>query len=310
MARPTVIFTHIQKTAGTTVGRFLKLMYACRPPSNVLRLDLTMGLHHLHNDVYADFPHVRSQALQELGPSQRARIRYIQGHMSFGLHELFDQPTTYITAVREPVSRVLSHFAQIQNLLPAAQMPQARELTLKARKLGLREFVTRYPIDALCNFQTKMLAGVNDGLPGSLSPYDIHSGSDELLQRALKNFDDRFHCIVTERLDESLLVLQRQLNWPLVFYFTSNVSKRRMRESQLKGAEIDLITELNSLDLRLYEHALDKLDEDCRLYGSELTKSLENLQTRNHHINRWLAAPVDRVLKSGRSLLNRRYRTR
>ena len=46
------------------------------------------------------------------------RIRYLSGHVPFGVHRVFDRPARYITVLRNPVERVVSSFyfqKQIKN---------------------------------------------------------------------------------------------------------------------------------------------------------------------------------------------------
>src|ERR1700733_15654039 len=38
------------------------------------------------------------------------RVRYVSGHVPFGLHRVFDRPAQYITVLRHPVERVVSTF--------------------------------------------------------------------------------------------------------------------------------------------------------------------------------------------------------
>ncbi len=59
---------------------------------------------------------------------------------------------------------------------------------------------------------------------------------------------------LTERFDESFILIRRALGWRVPMYETHNVSRARMPEPPTPAA-IELIRERNRFDLALYEHA-------------------------------------------------------
>src|SRR3954447_6940423 len=106
----TLIFLHIGKTAGTTLGRILRRhyprnqVYSIPVPPHAREVELgddsrCPGLRQLHPPremtliTFADVP-------EDL----RRRYRLVLGHTVFGIHELLPQPSFYVTMLRNPVS--------------------------------------------------------------------------------------------------------------------------------------------------------------------------------------------------------------
>lgn len=94
-----VIFLHLPKTAGTTLNRIARRHYA--PEA-----------------VHALGPRAQDEiaAFQALGKRERERVRFLTGHMAFGLHEDLPAPSRYITLLRHPVERVISFFYYIRHM--------------------------------------------------------------------------------------------------------------------------------------------------------------------------------------------------
>ncbi len=104
--RPTapdvLIHMHIPKTGGTSLSSMVKHGFK-------------------RDDVFEWTSHgvVRYSALglatyeccqQQLENFGLERIRYVAGHVPFGVHRMFDRPAKYITVLRHPVERVISLF--------------------------------------------------------------------------------------------------------------------------------------------------------------------------------------------------------
>src|SRR6187200_1194896 len=91
MASERVIFMHIPKAAGQTVYGIVGRQYR---RGEILILKGNVG---------------------EIAPqrSEASAARIILGHIPFGLHKALDGPSTYVTFLREPVSRVRSLYRYI-----------------------------------------------------------------------------------------------------------------------------------------------------------------------------------------------------
>jgi hypothetical protein len=114
-AQVLIIFLHVPRTAGTTLRQILERQYA---PGSIL---------HLYE---SDF----GEELASIPPSQPDSPRVVMGHFYFGAHAFVPKPSSYITLLRDPVERVISHYYY------ARQAP-THYFHDSARRLGLKEYV-------------------------------------------------------------------------------------------------------------------------------------------------------------------------
>src|SRR5205814_3759067 len=100
--KPTVLFMHIPKTAGSAFRRAISANYR---ESEIAY-------------VYPTRPGFLVSDLRELPLEQRRAFRLVVGHFQFGVHEALPQDAQYITIVREPSTRVLSQYAYLCQAQP------------------------------------------------------------------------------------------------------------------------------------------------------------------------------------------------
>lgn len=292
-----LIFTHIQKAGGTTLSRVLKSKYGLWPPTGVTQLDLTMGLHHFHYN-QGDLPAARIKALQELSEKERHKVRLIHGHIWYGLHQLFDQSYRYISVIRDPVTRVLSHYNQLYH---KEIFPHKEEI----RSLEIKEFLERYPVNAFSNYQTKVIAGFDMADIEASTAFETAPSSGQLLSKAQENLANDYEVLITERYDETLVLAGQRLDWRNAYYVKSHVTsaaKRKVSKSALSPELEGLIREMNSLDVELYESANQIVDARIADVGEKFDADLKRHTARNARINKWLAGPIDSGFKLGRKL--------
>ncbi len=232
MEEPVIIFQHIPKTAGTTLRYIIQYQF---PASAICELYGSSGS-----------PAQRIDKLQNLSESSRKKIKIINTHVGFGLHNYLHQPHTYITFLREPVSRAISMYYYYQK----TKNPLFINLSLK-------EFVQTYP--GVQNGMTKNLAGIV--LQSQLSnsnnqKFDCDRKSLEIAQR---NIQEHFKFVgISERFDESLLLLRKILGWKIPLFDKSNISQK---PKDIDRDTLELIKNLNQFDLQLYKYA-EKIFED------------------------------------------------
>jgi len=145
----------------------------------------------------------------QLPAERHARVRlFYSEHMEFGLHECLSRPVSYFTLLREPVARVLSHY----------DFAAERRMT---ENMSLREQIAAH-VEA--NLQTRLLAGPPDQI-ASLSP-------GERLEHAKRNLRACAVVGLTERFDETMLLLKKVYGWRMPFYEHRNfdlwIGRRRV----------------------------------------------------------------------------------
>src|SRR5579871_2524947 len=92
-----LIFLHVPKAGGSTLHRILEREYSGRTVRETR------------------FGAEAEAELAGLTVAERNEVALLKGHMHFGLHELFPRPTTYVTFLREPVARIVSHYYYVRS---------------------------------------------------------------------------------------------------------------------------------------------------------------------------------------------------
>ena len=230
---PIIIFQHIPKTAGTTLRYIIQYQF---PPSAICELYGSSGS-----------PAQRIAKLQSLSKLQQQKIKIINTHVGFGLHDYLQQPCRYITFLREPVQRAVSMYYYFQK----TKNPQFVELSLE-------EFVRTYP--GVQNGMTKNLAGIVLQTQLGTAEADRELVCDRSsLEIARANLQQHFKFVgISERFDESLLLLRQILGWKIPLFDKSNTSKK---PKNIDRKVLKLIERHNELDLQLYESATTAFEE-------------------------------------------------
>lgn len=233
----TVIFLHIPKTAGSTLHAICRALY---PPDHLL---------HLKGD-----PHIDSAVayFKQLDSETKQKIWLLTGHIDYGLHNWLPRPATYFTILRDPVERVLSYYYFI---LRTPEHPRYEEMTKE--KTSITDFAKNILGH---NNQTRFLAGtwLKD------EPCTEHTYS-----QAKQNILQDFALVgLSEQFDTTLLLLKHKLNWPrLPYYYARNVTKNRPARQQLDDQTLAAIQETQAYDLRLYDFAQRRFEENIRQMG-------------------------------------------
>jgi Galactose-3-O-sulfotransferase len=238
-AAPILIFLHIPKTAGTTLKVILLEQYG-RPGMVFVRAS--------------------ADKFKEIADSTHDGVKVISGHMAFGVHERLQQACTYVTLLRNPVDRVISHYYHV---LRGRQHPLHEYVT--SRAMSLEDYASSGISREIENGQTRLLAGedhLGQGLPQTGMPVPRCSG--EMLEQAKANLGRHFSAVgLVERFDEALILLKRRFGWTMPFYLRSNVGQNLpndIRERAGRGA-LRAIERHNELDLELYRDAKERFAE-------------------------------------------------
>jgi Sulfotransferase family len=265
-----LIFIHIPKTAGSTLRPIMDRNY---PRRAIYKLDF------LPRDL---------DAFLKLPEEPRSRVRLLQGHFPFGLHEHLSVPCDYVTVLRDPVNRLISMYYWIHG-------NEDHVLNTLVRSMSLKDFAAS-GFEITANHQTSLISG----RPANTDPQAL-SVAKKNLQREIAVFG------LNERFDESLLLFKRRLGWKHVFYSRRNVTKSRPHSSEVPAAVLDVIQKHNSLDLELYEFARKNFDETIRALGTSFQSEVEHFQRLNniwrrfdqgrHLLRRSVPAPVKTRLK-------------
>jgi hypothetical protein len=243
--RPSALaFVHIPKTAGATVQNMLAAAYT------------RAGVHGAGN--YMRAPEATIRRVE--GWSRRGGLVTI-GHVPYPVfRDRLRADTRYMTFLREPVDRVLSHYfrhtfakdARVEKSIrrPArAQDPASnREERWKIGLDLLPDALAERP--ELSNLATRFLCDDPDP-PGELPEIAIYGAKANLRRFAFVGIQEQFEQSV-ERLQAML-----GLNVARQDYEDQHVSLDRPRVEDLSAEQRALILEHNQLDAELYEFAVE-----------------------------------------------------
>jgi hypothetical protein len=260
---PILIFLHLPKTAGSTLARILQHQY---PAGSIISLyDSMLG-----------------EELAAIPPSQLGRLRVVMGHLYFGAHTYLSRPSTYVTMLRDPVNRVISHYYYVRQ-------DSTHYLYDYAQKMGLKEYIETCNRHEPNNDQTRLLAGKRDTRSFGMC-------SDEMLDIAKKNLIEYFAVVgITEDFDRSLMIMKRNLGWRMPFYISENVGQRRLRREYISVETLGVIQAHNFLDIELYRFAKDLLQEQVRSQGLLFENELDRFKKLNHIYKKiWSLLPAAR----------------
>jgi hypothetical protein len=279
-----VIFLHIGKTGGITLrtilhrhfpsSQVLVVRTADREPSQ-LRLRREASLTH-----FASLPQ-----------STREEARLIEGHVIFGLHEFVPRPSNYITLLRDPVALIVSQFHFV------ARRPRHRlHREVASSGMTLDAYVRSGISLETDNSQTRALSG------DTSTPFG--ECSEEMLEVAKANVREHFPVVgLTERFDETLLLLRRTFGWSKLWYVQANVASRGER-SPIAPDTLRWMEQQNRFDVELYRWASDRFEEAIASVPA-FEEALQKLRRTNA-----LYRPLGQIVHTIPSRMKDRWRGR
>ncbi len=228
--REAILFMHIPKTAGTA---FREAIVGNYKRSQVAYL-------------YPDPPGFLPCDFGSLPLEQRANFRLVLGHYHFGVHHFLPQPTTYVTIVRDPVRRVISHFLYlIEHEKPGSGAPPSL----------LAELLERGGTINLDNLMVRCFSGVKkvEVPPGHVTRdvYDL----------AVHNLRTSFKFVgYQERADEAYAAMQVLFGWHLqgTLKVVNRLGRQDPRFESVRGT----IEHFNHWDCQLYAEIRRLFPED------------------------------------------------
>jgi hypothetical protein len=242
-----LIFLHLPKTAGVNVRELLSRQYR-----------------HLPTFIRGAPDH---RLLFQMHARDREAFRVVGGHYRFGLHLLFDSPSRYMTFLRDPIERVISHYAYIR-----WQALHEWHERVNAANLSLEQWVRFGIAHAFDNLQVRWLA------PHANQDVPFRHTTRQMLDEAKRVIEERVDFLgITERYEESIRLFGRQLDWrEPVTVERLNVSPNRQAAADIPPSTMAAILDHNVLDIELYAFALRLFER--RLSSGEPVRSADRMR--------------------------------
>lgn len=265
-----LIFLHIPKAAGSTLHPVLERHYSKRAYRTITVPE-------------------QLEAFKQLPQTERRCTHLLKGHMPFGMHAYLEGRSRYITLLRHPAERVVSHYYYVKRR-PGHYLHHHLE-----RGMGLAEFASAGLSGELDNGQVRLLSGHDQDIPCGQCTRD-------LLDTAQRNIEQHFAVAgLTERFDESLVLMAIELGWKWTpYYLNRNVTQDKPVAKQIDPVALKAIEQANPLDFELYEWASRRFQSQVVRRQPEIDARVAQLHRANRLYRPWgsLAESLKRNLKS------------
>src|SRR5262249_35250151 len=154
-------------------------------------------------------------------------------------------PAVYLTVLREPISRIVSHYHYVRR--SPGHYLHARVV---GRSLDLHGYAESGLSGELENGQVRLL---------SSRARTLEVCDQQCLDEAKQTLLDHFPVVgITERFDESVLLMRRVFGWKMPLYIKENIGEQSQR-APIDTRARRAIEKHNELDIQLYEFASQRL---------------------------------------------------
>ena len=159
---------------------------------------------------------------------------------------------------------------------------------IKNGNLSLEGFVSSGITLDTDNAQTRILSGE--------SP-KFGQCSQEILEKAKSNLKQHFAATgLTERFDESIMLIHKIMGWPTPFYAKQNVSSNSAKEQSPPQRTIETIKQFNQFDIQLYDFAETLLNEQLEKQPPSFAREIEEFKIANRLVAELLKDKRSKIL--------------
>ena len=262
-----IIFLHVPKAGGSTLHKIIESQY----PQKAIH-----DVKHYHEQ------DEKVKALKALPEDVRSKLRVIKGHMPFGLHEYISQPYTYISFMRDPIKRIVSHYYY-------AKSRQGHYLYdhIINNKMSLLDYANSEITPELHNYMVRALSGLT-----RKSQYNFEECTQEHLEEA-KRVIQKYFCFVglTEAFDTSLLLLKDMFKWKNIYYFKRKINASNPGTKKIPDKTLQAIEDNNKLDIELHKYVKSEFEKRVESRGEDFQKQLLKFKKYNRAYDSFMQYP-------------------
>lgn len=263
-SREQLYFLHIPKTAGTTFSAVLDAYFSAEEicPAQLWR------------------------DLVKISPDKLERYLLLRGHFYYYVHRILPQPPRYLTLLRDPVERTLSHYQHIRRdahhffhkkvqgqhglldfINDAETRPMIANFQTRALALDLDPVSMAASFDETALQASALEKALTTAMPVSMSVALLDKAKERLARFAFVGLTERFH--------ESVLLLCATFGWhPPDRYAALNFAPERLQRAQLSDATLAAIEEHTRLDAELYQFAQELFETRLAAMARQMPASV------------------------------------
>lgn len=266
--QPALIFMHVPKTGGITLLGIIRRY--CSPAQTL--------------DIFGESVATVQDSvnrLRAMTEAERRDITCVQGHMPFGIHQFLPRPARYLTILREPTARMVSDYYFARNT-----PEHSLHAEVNGKRMSLRDFIEMREQQGLGNLTCRSLSGLANWDDLAASPREC---TPAMLDAAKRNLEKHFAVVgLTERFDESLLLVADAFGWPDMSYARENVTRNKPRAAPIADDALQAMHRYHGLDMQLYEYARQRFEERVAAAGPAFGARLQAFRQANARFARGL----------------------
>ncbi len=259
-------YVHINHTGGTTFKTLLGRLYF----ENDIKKKIPLPDGYYKGGIAFKFSNkfpILSREYSSIPDYLKSNIEVVEGSVNDSF--LKGMNCKYITFVRHPIDRVISHYYWTIRKGKSGNSKIGQYVL--NNKISLLDYLKEGKYFDVDNYMVRTLLNDQDGKNVAFGKI-----TDNHLQQAVEIMDHRFEIVgITERYNESLTCMKIKLEWGRIpFYFKQNIGSGK------RGIDNTTMIELNKLnkyDLMLYKHASEKLNQLIARQGFRFTRELNKL---------------------------------